>query len=147
MNRSVKQVIIVRRDLLEPYGGPVGFGKFGGQVAHASGAPLLEMLKGPRDKNIPCVNGKYVLSCELDESDALKLWIEDSFTKVVLSVKSEEALINLHNKILAAGFISCLITDNAKTVFSEPTITCLGVEPLYAEQIDPLTKKLQLLKV
>ena len=43
------------------------------------------------------------------------------------------------------GFISALIRDAGCTEFhGEPTYTCLALEPLYADQVDPLTGSLPL---
>ena len=43
------------------------------------------------------------------------------------------------------GYISALIQDAGMTEFhGEPTYTCLALEPLTAEQVDPLTGNLPL---
>jgi len=137
----VKQIIVVRKDL------KMNQGKLAAQVAHASMAPLLQRMRGgtPYEQIEPSPND-YRLFLDLEMKTPMKDWLESDFTKIVLCVNSEEELISLNQKINKAGFMSCLIKDSGKTVFNEPTLTCLGVEPLYAKDIDPLTRHLKLLR-
>jgi len=139
----VKQIIVVRKDIVEQ----MGPGKLGAQIAHASLAPFLEKLRGgiPHEWVDPSENG-YRLFIDLKKGDPLKEWLEGEFRKIVLYVKNEDQLLKKYNEIKNAGFTVSLIKDAGYTVFKEPTITCFGVEPLYSEQIDPFTKKLQLLR-
>ena len=73
-------------------------------------------------------------------------WLNGKFTKVVVSVDSEEELIAL-NKALDDTFIPhALITDAGLTEFhGVPTNTCLGIGPYIAEEIDKFTGHLPLL--
>jgi len=125
---SVKQVIVVRKDLKMPSG------KLAAQVAHASlGAFLCGV---PKDRK--------VLQMPIDECK--RIWLNDEFTKVCLMVNSEEELLEIHKIIKAnlTGIPHALIKDAGHTVFKEPTITCLGIGPWYSDVIDSVTGKLKL---
>ena len=148
MEEIVKQIIVVRKDLIGEKEGQMGYGKLSAQVAHASISPILEKMRGIPYEMLETSELKlndYRLFIDLKKGDALKEWIEGSFRKIILYVKNEDQLLKLDKKIKEAGFISTVIKDSGFTVFKEPTITCLGIEPLFANQIDPLTKRLRLL--
>jgi len=126
----VKQIIIIRKDLDMPPG------KLAVQVAHASMGSFL----------LQCENHGLSRSLDLAKYRTTKDWLEGRFRKIVLYVKSEEALLKKYKELQDAGFIVSLIKDAGFTVFEEPTITCLGVAPEKSSKIDPYTKRLQLLK-
>lgn len=128
---TIKQIIVVREDL------NMSRGKIGSQCAHASmGVILAEM-----DKRGPS------WSLDIDSDSELKEWIENSFIKIVVSVKSEKKLLDLYQKVKDAGLRTCLITDNGTTEFAGvPTNTCIAIGPHSSETLDPFTKKYPLLK-
>jgi PTH2 family peptidyl-tRNA hydrolase len=77
----------------------------------------------------------------------LKEWLNGSFTKIVVYVKSEEKLMQLYEKVQKAGLRVSLIIDNGTTEFGGvKTKTCIAIGPHSAERIDPFTKKYPLLK-
>jgi len=137
----IKQIIVVRKDLMEK----MGPGKLSAQVAHASTLSIINKMRGFDQDKVVKSEDSYRLFLDIDNSSDIKEWIEDSYTKIVLTIKSEKELIDLNNKLKGAGIVTALITDNANTVFKEKTITCLGIEPLSSEIIDKYTKRLQLL--
>lgn len=147
-----KQVIVFRKDLLK---GPnaIRKGKFGAQVAHASLGALLtcfsvhkeELIKfGTIDVEPGQIQYEYNLT--FDKDSVLDDWLNGKFTKVVVSVDSDEELIAL-NKALDGTYIPhALITDDGLTEFhGVPTNTCLGIGPYVAEEIDKFTGNLPLL--
>lgn len=147
-----KQVIVFRKDLLK---GPnaIRKGKFGAQVAHASLGALLtcfsvhkeELIKfGTIDVEPGQIQYEYNLT--FDKDSILDDWLNGKFTKVVVSVDSDEELIAL-NKALDGTYIPhALITDDGLTEFhGVPTNTCLGIGPYVAEEIDKFTGNLPLL--
>lgn len=149
---NTKQVIVFRKDLLK---GPnaIRKGKFGAQVAHASLGALLtcfsvhkeELIKfGTIDVEPGQIQYEYNLT--FDKDSVLDDWLNDKFTKVVVSVDSDEELIAL-NKALDGTYIPhALITDDGLTEFhGVPTNTCLGIGPYVAEEIDKFTGNLPLL--
>ena len=150
---NTKQVIVFRKDLLK---GPnaIRKGKFGAQVAHASLGALLKLFN--ISKKEPIRLGSYgdiepgqihyEYSITFGENTVLDDWLNGKFTKVVVSVDSDEELIAL-NKALDDTFIPhALITDSGLTEFhGVPTNTCLGIGPYEAEEIDKFTGNLPLL--
>ena len=149
---NAKRVIVFRKDLLK---GPnaIRKGKFGAQVAHASLGALLKLFNVYKQEPIrvglyEAEPGQiqYEYNVFFEENTILDDWLNGKFTKVVVSVDSDEELIAL-NKALADTFIPhALITDAGLTEFhGVPTNTCLGIGPYIAEEIDKFTGHLPLL--
>ena len=147
-----KQVIVFRKDLLK---GPnaIRKGKFGAQCAHASLGALLKLFSVYKQElvrfgTIETDPGKiqYKYDLTFGKDSVLDDWLNGKFTKVVVSVDSDEELIAL-NKALDDTFIPhALITDAGLTEFhGVPTNTCLGIGPYVAEEIDKFTGHLPLL--
>jgi len=65
--------------------------------------------------------------------------------KVTVKVGSEQELLGVYDKALAAGLVVHMITDRGLTEFGGiPTRTCLAVGPDYDDLIDPVTGDLEL---
>lgn len=123
MNDTVKQVIVMRNDL------GMRKGKCVAQGCHASISFLTRNLQSNRKMNA-----------------VQQQWVNDRFTKICVRVDSEQELIDIHNKALANGIESHLITDAGLTEFNGvPTKTCLALGPDYASKIDTITGNLKLL--
>lgn len=144
---AIKQIIVVREDL------NMSRGKLASQVAHASMKSLVDaMQRVDLPEMIETEDGldevkRPSLVLDLDSDKELKAWLEGSFTKIVVYVKSEEKLMNLYNKVKSAGLRASLIIDNGTTEFGGvKTKTCIAIGPHDAERIDPFTKKYPLLK-
>lgn len=137
---TIKQIIVVRKDL------NMSSGKCASQVAHASTKSIIDAMS----KVIGLTNEveEYNLSFSDSENDKeLKEWLNGSFTKIVVYVKSEENLMQLYDKVQKAGLRVSLIIDNGTTEFGGvKTKTCIAIGPHSAERIDPFTKKYPLLK-
>ena len=149
---NTKQVIVFRKDLLK---GPnaIRKGKFGAQCAHASLGALLKLFSVYKQElvrfgTIETDPGKiqYKYDLTFGKDSVLDDWLNGKFTKVVVSVDSDEELVAL-NKALDDTFIPhALITDAGLTEFhGVPTNTCLGIGPYVAEEIDKFTGHLPLL--
>ena len=81
-----------------------------------------------------------------DFSEFERAWLTGAFAKVCCRVDSEDELMAIHDKAVAAGLEVHLITDSGKTEFhGVPTRTCLAIGPDEAEKIDTITGQLQLL--
>ena len=118
---STKQVIIIRKDL------NMRKGKMVAQGAHASMAAVLTFkifLK-------PLIIWK---------------WLFGVFTKICVSVDSEEELLMIYAKAKKAGILCSLIEDSGKTEFGGvPTHTSVAVGPAYVDQLQNITGHLKLL--
>lgn len=130
----VKQVIVVRKDL------KMSSGKMSAQVAHAAMAFMTRGLMRP-------VNNNTVEERKLIVDEELAHWLDGSFTKAVVAVESEEALLEIYLRAKNAGLRHTLITDEGRTVFNGVhTHTCVAVGPNYVEKVNAITRHLPLYK-
>jgi len=123
---NTKQVVVIRRDLKMRRGKEVA------QGSHASMAFMSHLL---REMQEAMMKGHI-----LEIPQAVKDWINGSFTKVVLQVDDEQTLLDIHKAAQEAGLISHLITDSGFTEFhGVPTNTAVAIGPDYSEKIDAIT--------
>lgn len=132
---ETKQVIVVRKDL------NMRKGKLAAQVAHASMAAILKCFSEVRNVG----EKRSYFGAGFSFYEPIYLWLTGSFTKIVVSVNSIEELLELEAKCKEAELLHALITDNGKTEFKIPTITCLAVGPDFSERVDKITGGLNLL--
>ena len=129
--RPTKQVIVIRRDLKMRRGKEIA------QGAHASMAWLRQRIM-PRLTPVGRAD-------QVQISPAERSWLELSMRKVTVKVGSEQELLDVYDKALAAGLVVHMITDRGLTEFGGiPTRTCLAVGPDYDDLIDPVTGDLDL---
>lgn len=115
---EMKQILVIRKDL------NMRKGKIAAQAAHASLKATLENLDDPR----------------------VKEWLSESFTKIAVSVDSEEEMRYIEELAKKAGLIVVDIVDNGKTEFNGvPTLTTLAIGPDTHENLFPITGNLKLL--
>src|SRR3989344_2096386 len=112
----MKEVILVRMDL------KMDKGKLAVQCSHAA---VEAVLKTNRDK----VND----------------WLRDGGKKVTLKVESLKELQKYKQEAEYIGLKTALITDEGKTFFTKPTMTCLAIGPDDEDKIDRVTGKLKML--
>lgn len=115
-DQQTKQVIVVNAELALPKG------KLAAQVAHAAVAAFLKAA--PR---------------------AQSAWLAAGMPKVVVKASNEAALRDLRSKAQSAGLPVALIADAGRTVVPSGTVTCVGIGPASAAQLDLLTGALKLL--
>jgi peptidyl-tRNA hydrolase len=122
----------MRSDILET----MGIGKTCAQACHASLGSLLDY----KDKFPNLANDASVVS-----------WFSGKFVKIVVYVKSKEKLLNIAKKLELDSIKHKLIYDACRTKL-EPeetdgtTLTCLGVIPLFQDEVPKYLKSLQLLE-
>lgn len=129
-----KQYLIFNRSLNMPAG------KLAAQLSHASVGCVLQLFQKSEYPNSVVIGNSFY-----KDSAAYK-WLFNKFTKVVLYVKSEESLLNVYNKAKDDNFNTVLIKDEGRTVFNEPTYTCVGIGPVYPSEVKHIVGKLQLYK-
>lgn len=118
-----KQIIILRKDL------NMRKGKCVAQGAHASMAVILEEQ---RKLHHP--------------TPAVAEWLSGQFTKICVSVNSEQELLDTYQKAKDANIPCSLIKDAGHTEFGGvPTYTAVAIGPEYPDILDPITKHLPLL--
>lgn len=133
---NVKQIIVMRKDL------NMRKGKIAAQASHASLGALLQLFN--KTQNGDTTN----YSIDFEKNSYLNEWLNGIFTKICLSVESEEELLSIYETIKKERQdIPCvLITDCGLTEFhGVPTNTCIGIGPFWSEDIDVYTKHLKLL--
>jgi PTH2 family peptidyl-tRNA hydrolase len=143
--KKVKQVIVWRNDL------KVRKGKYGSQIAHASGKAIFDLMsKGLlsiasiSDKGCSPAHEYWTLSFK--DREAMGMWLNGQFTKIVLQVNSEQELREIHDRAKEAGLITSFIIDSGKTEFNGiPTPTCCAIGPNWSEDIDKITGHLKLM--
>lgn len=149
---KTKQVIVVIEEYAKKWRG-----KMMAQVAHASLGSLMRMMSKEECTYLPggmYEEGQkhYKYTLEFQEGTLLDQWLNGSFTKVVVYVKTEKELLDLiekleDEKISPIPVPYALIKDSGLTVFhGQPTITCLGIGPWDSDVIDKVTGHLPLLK-
>ena len=129
-NNEPKQVIVMRKDL------NMRKGKIAAQASHASLGAILNYGGKIYEETLTLTIENY----------AVREWLEGRFTKVCVSVDSEEELLDIHQKALLNKLNVKLIKDAGLTEFGGiPTYTCLAIGPDYPDKIDPITGHLKLL--
>jgi len=129
---NVKQVIIMRKDL------NMRKGKMIAQGSHASLGVILNMMKKKQ------FFYDTVLSLHINKDTPIEKWMNGSFTKISLSVNSEEELMEIYEK--AKDLPRILIEDKGLTEFNGVvTKTCIAIGPALSSDIDKITGNLKLL--
>jgi peptidyl-tRNA hydrolase, PTH2 family len=139
MSDEPKMVIVARKDL------NMRKGKLAAQCSHAAMKIILDLMTKcnpyPYD-SIYWTKREFTLK----DTDPLDKWLKGRFTKVVVSVDSEQELLDIKAKADAAGIRTALITDAGLTEFHGiPTNTCVAIGPDYPDKLDPITGTLKLL--
>jgi PTH2 family peptidyl-tRNA hydrolase len=133
--KETKQVIILRKGICGSRGKEIS------QGCHASMGALLSLFCVTRYSSDSYSDRllRTFSFCPIGQ------WLDGSFTKITLYVKTEEELIELEKKAKDAGLPHALITDNGRTVFhGVPTKTALAIGPWWSEDIDLITGHLPL---
>lgn len=139
---EAKQVIVIRSRYPDGKGGTYKprTGKLIAQGAHASMAVFFDMGHlGNAD-----TDGSLWLAIPL--SPAMHAWYEGAFAKIVVKVETEQELLDLSYKAMAAGLPCALIKDHGRTEFhGVPQYTALAIGPAWPNEIDPITGHLELM--
>lgn len=133
---TIKQVIVIRKDLKMRRGKEIA------QGSHASMKFLAERIRSVKDAKVQSMVGEHY---PVFLTEAEEYWLMNRFAKICVKVNSEQELLELHQKALDAGLVSCLVTDSGKTEFNGvPTNTCIAIGPDTVEKIDAITGNLKL---
>jgi peptidyl-tRNA hydrolase, PTH2 family len=113
----MKQVLVVNGSLGLPAG------KLAAQVAHASIGAFLSADQAQQ-----------------------RQWLDAGMPKIVLEGSTAEFIGAVQQSAREAGIPTFLVRDAGRTVIAAGTVTCLGIGPASAKDIDVLTGALPLLK-
>lgn len=130
-----KQVIVIRKDL------NMRKGKMVAQGSHAS-------MKVFFDRIYRCdlVEDKYNYGIAIRITPEMQEWVHGLFTKICVSVDSEQELMDVYNKAKAADLPCTLIEDAGLTEFAgKKTLTCCAIGPANEDKINLITGNLKLL--
>ncbi|HEY5921441.1 MAG TPA: aminoacyl-tRNA hydrolase [Kofleriaceae bacterium] len=128
-DRVAKQVIVMRKDL------GMRKGKMIAQGAHASLKVLVDRRKSADEDTFA-----------IALTPAMTAWLTGRFTKVCVSVDSEQALDAVVARAQAANVPVAVIVDAGKTEFhGVPTKTCCAIGPAWTDEVDAITGELPLL--
>lgn len=129
-----KQVIVIRKDLKSRRGKEIS------QGAHAS---LKGLLDSGVEKFLMTEQGLTPHLC-IPLTENVRPWIQGIFKKIVVTVDSEEQLLEIHKKAQAASIMTALIQDAGITEFNGvPTFTAVSVGPDQSDKIDLITGHLK----
>jgi len=137
---EVKQVIVIRKDL------NMRKGKIAAQVAHAAMKVFFdrmiftEQLSHNATKKIEVAKIGPI-------TPEMKKWMVGAFTKVVVSVNSEEEIYDLAKRATDLDILlHAVIIDSGFTEFhGNKTTTCIALGPDKSKKIDELTRDLPLI--
>ena len=76
---------------------------------------------------------------------AVDHYMQNAQPKITLKAKNLNVLIRAKKECDNLGLPNYLVTDAGRTVFSEPTVTCLGIGPVMKSQLSKYIQGLQLL--
>ena len=131
MEELPKQWIILRKDL------NCRKGKLIAQGAHASMKAIFQGIKEVRP---------HVFELDLTNKESVEQWLTGTFTKIALSVDSEEQLMEIYNRALSDGILCALIEDNGLTEFhGVVTKTAISIGPALPSEVFHLVGELKLL--
>lgn len=102
----------------------------------------------PTGKLIPQVGHAYLMSLR-DCRKANPLLAEaydndEGQAKIGLRAKNLQAMERGHRELREAGIPCCLVTDEGRTVFPEPTVTVLGIGPCRRDDLPAFVRRFQL---
>lgn len=139
---AIKQVLVYRRDL------NMRKGKIAAQVAHAAMKVFFDrgrVMFAYAEKNFLRVQefedsdeepGECVFVIRL--TPEMRRWVEGLFTKIVLTVDSEEDLLRARDLAEAAGIPTAQITDAGRTEFKTECSRCRGTGMISGGRHDTL---------
>jgi PTH2 family peptidyl-tRNA hydrolase len=138
-----KQVIVIRKDL------NMRKGKMVAQGAHASMKVILDMMTGSGGFKYISSDGrmgeitKYLT---FEGGTAINDWINGIFTKICVSVDSEDELIGIYESAKAMELPCSLIEDVGLTEFDGVlTKTAVAIGPAWEDDVNQITGHLKLL--
>lgn len=133
-----KQVIVIRKDL------NMRKGKMVAQGSHASMKAILELMY--RSSVSESGEKGEILVLPIIESTAVTDWLNGTFTKICVSVDSEQELTDIYSQALKLGMPCSLIKDAGLTEFDGvPTLTCCAIGPAWDFDVNKITGHLKLL--
>jgi PTH2 family peptidyl-tRNA hydrolase len=110
------------------------------QMALIFRADLPQMLRGKSE--IQAAHAAFEIACKLSvtDKDLIDEYLAQEQPKVNVEVDSEDALFRIAKKAAVRGVPYQVITDAGRTVFEEPTVTCMIAGPMTKTDSNALTR-------
>lgn len=135
---DIKQVIVIRKDL------NMRKGKIAAQVAHAAMKVFFDKMQIIESADVFTSRCPMAIISHLTPS--MIHWMQGAFTKVVVSVNSEEEIYELARRATDLNIPHAVIIDNGLTEFrGNKTTTAIAIGPEKSDKIDQLTAGLPLI--
>lgn len=125
MDKPVRQIIMVNLDV------PMSIGRLSIQISHASLLAVLHMGKWDD-------SGLHINPQEFPRSEAIEYWLKKQFTAIAYKGWGKDMILNLQKKAEEMNL-------PFGTMIEDGWYTAIAVGPSYKDELDPLTKGLQLL--
>lgn len=139
--KDIKQVIVVRKDL------NMRKGKIAAQVSH--GCMKIFFDKFTEEYEYPYSRSKdsyFLTGWSIPKLPYFQEYLEGRFKKIVVSVNSEQELLDIYTLAKEKKIHVALITDAGLTEFNNvPTNTVVALGPWDADELDKITGHLPLL--
>lgn len=134
---TVKQIIVMRKDLKM---------RRGKEIAQGGHSVMKDMIFAGKKETVIENGIEYMqFTLKVPKGDPWEIWLNNSFTKICVTVNSEQELIDVYNKAVAAGLSAAMVEDNGLTEFNGvKTKTCCAIGPADAEVLAPITGHLPL---
>jgi len=113
-----KLVIVIRKDL------KLSSGKMAVQVAHAA---------------VSCA-----MRARARKPKLFSEWLSEGQRKIVVKVEDLKALLDVEKKAASEGLVTERIVDAGLTEVPPGTVTCVGIGPARADEVDKVTGHLKL---
>ena len=121
-------------------------GKIAAQAAHASMKVFFDRKIEHFQADVPYATDDSPHKMLISLTHEMNEWVNGLFTKVCVSVDSEQELLDVYNKAKEANLPCSLITDAGLTEFNGvPTKTVVAIGPADSDEIDKITRSLKLL--
>jgi peptidyl-tRNA hydrolase, PTH2 family len=108
---------------------------------------LIRMdIEMPLGKIIPQAGHAYMGALLKADKALVETYLSGAFTKIAVKAKNLAAILRAKDECDALGIPTSLITDAGRTIFNEPTVTCLGIGPVLRESLPKFVQKMQLMQ-
>jgi PTH2 family peptidyl-tRNA hydrolase len=135
---TIKQIIVMRKDLKMRRGKEIA------QGCHACMKVFMDICQKEQFVKIQTTEySQYRFVYE--NGDVWDKWLNGIFTKICVTVNSEQELIDIYDKAVKIGLPAAMIEDNGLTEFNGvKTKTCCAIGPADSDTLQPITGQLPL---
>ena len=93
-------------------------------------ADLAEMTRAKGEVQFGHAVAGVLVQVMKSNAELVDHYMADNQPKIAMEVDDTDALLKIREKAQKRGVPFFLVTDAAHTIFSEPTVTCIGLGPM-----------------